>query len=184
MTSTPETADPKRRSCAICGFWSRSRPPLGECLRHAYGRFRANMTRGTPGPVCPAPATSADDTCNRWATDEEASAFVDGGPIPKSWPVTAHYMKDTVVITPAGVDALHLHHRSRERVPMWVINAHPPEFPHGYVARFILSLPQPEPTLWAIFAPTLEALRAALPEGLHALARNEGDEPQIVETWL
>jgi hypothetical protein len=43
------------------------------------------------------------------------------------------------------------------------------------------------PTMYswsALAAPTLEGLRALLPQGLVMLARADGDEPQIVETWL
>ena len=73
---------------------------------------------------------------------------------------------------------------------VWTIYDHPSDFPHGYVARKFLIVrgkPEPVPTLALIQSHSLEAVRVGLLEecpGLVCIKRNEGDEPQIVETWL
>ena len=72
----------------------------------------------------------------------------------------------------------------RGRLPMWVVYDHPADYPDCFVARLWVSLHEPEATRHAITAPTLDALRALLPEGLTRLGRAFGDDPVIVETWL
>lgn len=102
--------------------------------------------------------------------------------------------------TPPGLtdmQLLALHAKHHDRLPMWTVYRRPRGYPEGYVARMILTLPpaaqrqpgytrtyQPQQTGVAIFAPSLQAVRAALPGGLNKLGRFEADDPSIVETWL
>ena len=85
---------------------------------------------------------------------------------------------------PADLDVARLHYGVRQRLPMWTITERPRDYPGGYVARMHVSLPEPAVSVYAIYGPTLAAVRAALPPGLTCLTRNPGDNPCIVETWL
>ncbi len=90
----------------------------------------------------------------------------------------------TIHTTPPDLDAFAVHQHFRDRLPMWVVTAHPSDHPDGYVARMHLTLPEPEATTAAIFGDTLEEVREAIPFGLFAFAPMPGDDPVIVETWL
>lgn len=73
----------------------------------------------------------------------------------------------------------------RERLPMLVVYDHPTDFPQWFVGRLHVSLPQPEPTPVIILRADLDAMRHDLAAiGLTPLARSEGDDPKIIETWL
>jgi hypothetical protein len=64
---------------------------------------------------------------------------------------------------------------------LWTIYRHPPDYPDHYVARkFILD----GPTSFALFASTLDAIRAKLPPGLYPIPRAPSDPEFIVETWM
>lgn len=71
---------------------------------------------------------------------------------------------------------------------MWTVYDHPADYPEHFVARCWLVIPGREEPQWTnmlLRHLELEPLRRELARmGLVALARNEGDEPQIVETWL
>jgi hypothetical protein len=71
-----------------------------------------------------------------------------------------------------------------ENLCIWAVYAHPDDFPTQYVARmFVLDVP----TEQVIFASTLDGIRSkllALHPGLTCLARQPGDPPVVVETWL
>jgi hypothetical protein len=72
-------------------------------------------------------------------------------------------------------------------LPIWTIYAHPKDFPDAYVARMFETGPEgePVPTKVMLASPEIEALRAAFSHaGLTRLDRNEGDQPEIVESWI
>ena len=72
------------------------------------------------------------------------------------------------------------------KLEMWTVYDHPADFPDGYVARkFVVDGPEPKPTDVAMWSVDLEEVRDFLENlGLTCLARSEGDEPQIVESWV
>jgi hypothetical protein len=69
---------------------------------------------------------------------------------------------------------------------MWTVYDHPRDFPDSHVARRFECGGGTEPV------PTRDVVKGELPAireafarcGLVCLTRNDGDEPQIVETWL
>jgi hypothetical protein len=66
-------------------------------------------------------------------------------------------------------------------LPMWTIYDHPKDHPEGFIARRFESIMPTGDTL----AGELEELREIfINAGLFKLPRSEGDEPQIVETWV
>lgn len=66
--------------------------------------------------------------------------------------------------------------------PMWTVYDHPKDWPHGFLARKWYG---ECPTSEVLAAPTLETLRWELEErGFIPLARDPGDDPCIVETWI
>jgi hypothetical protein len=70
---------------------------------------------------------------------------------------------------------------------MWTVYKHPSDYPDKYVARrFDVDADGAKPSASVIITPDLAQLRHILrfELGLTCLSRNEGDEPQIVETWL
>lgn len=69
---------------------------------------------------------------------------------------------------------------------MWVVYDHPKDFPFGYMARrWEIRAGQSEPTDETMASTMLGEIRARLEQkGLAKLARNEGDDPCILETWL
>ncbi|HXI68679.1 MAG TPA: hypothetical protein VNH41_12125 [Steroidobacteraceae bacterium] len=75
----------------------------------------------------------------------------------------------------------------REILAMWVVYERPRDFPHSFVIRRRMictdgrELVDPVPLA---VGPTLEAVRRALPPGLHRMPRHPLDEPQIAEVWL
>ncbi len=75
-----------------------------------------------------------------------------------------------------------------EPLVMFVIYNHPKDWPDHYVARRWFVFPgEEEPrTELAPFAAdmSLDRLRLKLPPGLVMLARCDGDDPVILETWL
>lgn len=70
---------------------------------------------------------------------------------------------------------------------MWTIFDSPLNFEGCFVARefrICQGINVPVPTANHFVATTLDEVRAMLPPGLFPMRRNDGDEPQIVETWL
>jgi hypothetical protein len=73
----------------------------------------------------------------------------------------------------------------RAALPMWVIYDHPADYPDAYVARKWLTLPKQRPTNELLVATDLEVIRTELEaRGLVCLARQDGDTPIIIETWI
>jgi hypothetical protein len=68
---------------------------------------------------------------------------------------------------------------------MWTIYDHPRDFPDSFVSRRFEVAMEPVATGDIIIARELEPLRATMMEaGLVVMARNEGDDPKIIETWV
>jgi hypothetical protein len=66
-------------------------------------------------------------------------------------------------------------------LPMWTIYDRPKDHPDGFIARRFESIMPTADTLTG----ELEELREIfINAGLFKLPRSEGDEPQIVETWI
>ncbi len=74
-----------------------------------------------------------------------------------------------------------------EPLVMFVIYDHPKDMPDFFVARrwFVLKgKEEPIADGLVFYAEELAALREMLPPGLVMLARCDGDDPTILETWL
>lgn len=86
------------------------------------------------------------------------------------------------------VIAIQAEARTRDFMTAWTIYNRPSDHPEKFVARcfaMIRGTPEPQPTDNFITSPTLKAIRMVLRmAGLACIPRTEGDEPQIVETWL
>jgi hypothetical protein len=68
---------------------------------------------------------------------------------------------------------------------MWVVTHNTKDFPGLYVVRVHEVGPgHTNPTDRHQTAPTLEAIRALVPEGKVKIERHPNDDPVIVETWL
>jgi hypothetical protein len=70
---------------------------------------------------------------------------------------------------------------------IWTVYENPRDYPGKFVARrFDVDAKGPKPSASIIIAPNLKTLRSILAFEMHLICmpRNEGDEPQIVETWL
>jgi hypothetical protein len=74
----------------------------------------------------------------------------------------------------------------RGRVSIWTIHERPKDYPIGFVAKmFELSSAGPRPARYAIRSEELEPIREKLSRaGLVCLPRDDGDEPQIIESWI
>lgn len=70
------------------------------------------------------------------------------------------------------------------RLNMWIVHDRPLDYPTSFVARRWIIDKAAIPTVDVKVAPTLEELRALLPEGLYCLPRDPNDEPKIVEVWM
>ena len=79
------------------------------------------------------------------------------------------------------------HGRNSKMVAVMVaVYDHPKDFPESYVARVHIvgrGRHWPSPTIF-IVRDTLEAVRAAIPAGMHRMNRSPNDDPCIVETYL
>jgi hypothetical protein len=69
---------------------------------------------------------------------------------------------------------------------VWTVYDHPRDHPDSFVARRheVLAGGTTVATPDAVFAPTLEEVRAKLPRDLVPIARSPGDDPVIVESWI
>jgi hypothetical protein len=77
-----------------------------------------------------------------------------------------------------------LHDELRERLPMWALYERPSDYPAGWVARLFVTLPQVHATSVCVRGATRAAVEALVPRDLVFLARQPGDQPQIVGCWL
>lgn len=72
-------------------------------------------------------------------------------------------------------------------VTTWTIYDHPSGFPRNYVAcEWLIVAAGPVPTGTIVLTSTLEMLREVMLVnfGKTRVARDEGDDPVIVETWV
>lgn len=70
-------------------------------------------------------------------------------------------------------------------LPIWCITNSPSDLPGLFVARMHITRSSGSfVTTIAVTAPTLDAVREALPPGLVRIDRDPADEAHIVETWL
>jgi hypothetical protein len=69
---------------------------------------------------------------------------------------------------------------------MWTVYDHPKDFPNTFVARrYMISRGTAGATNDIIVSPQLAPLREVLAiKGLIPIARSEGDDPKIVESWI
>jgi hypothetical protein len=70
---------------------------------------------------------------------------------------------------------------------VWTIYYNPRDFPGKYVARrhdIFRNRTEPQASSEYFMADTLDEIRSLIPFGLACLSRSDGDEPQILETWL
>lgn len=73
----------------------------------------------------------------------------------------------------------------QQLLSIWTLYERPRDYPEGYIARRFEVRPGSSVATDDIrTAPTLDALRKALPKGLYCIQRNPEDDPVIVETWL
>jgi hypothetical protein len=90
-----------------------------------------------------------------------------------------------VVRIPSADYMARLHWRLRARLPMWVV--YQPgnrEYPHHWVARMFVTLPDTRATRFVMTHDTLPELREILPPGLTPFVRAPVDPPEIHEVWL
>lgn len=76
-----------------------------------------------------------------------------------------------------------------ESLIFYTIYDHPTDFPHSFVVRRWTVINGPEfvkvaDLLPYAVGPTLDAVRAVLPEGLYNLGREKDDDPSIAETGM
>lgn len=69
---------------------------------------------------------------------------------------------------------------------LWTVYQNPKDYPGQYVARrFVIRFNGGVPTNQVIVSDNLETLQASLEnKGLTKLARNDADEPHIIESWI
>ena len=86
---------------------------------------------------------------------------------------------------PGGGYMARLHWRLRARLPLWcVFGPGTIEYPHHWVARMHVVLPEQRTTRFVITHDSLGELRAILPPGLTYFPRHPDDPPHLVEVWL
>jgi hypothetical protein len=69
-------------------------------------------------------------------------------------------------------------------LPIWVVYDHPTDFPNAFVARLWIGL---EATAEVLISDSLDEVRAMVAArypGAVCVARADGDDPKILETWL
>jgi hypothetical protein len=77
-----------------------------------------------------------------------------------------------------------IHDELRERLPMWTLYERPLDYPAGWVARLFVTLPEVYATTVCVRGPDRAAVEALVPRDMVFLARQPGDQPQIVGCWL
>ena len=74
---------------------------------------------------------------------------------------------------------------SSRTMRMYTVYRHSRDYPEKYVVRrFDIRDDGSHTTGWVRTADSLEGIRSLIPPGLACLTRSDGDEPEIVETWL
>lgn len=73
---------------------------------------------------------------------------------------------------------------SSDQLSMWTLYEKPLDYPDQFVARRWLAGATVVPTEDVLLADNLATLRAKLPQGLHCLPAQPGDDPRIIETWI
>jgi hypothetical protein len=72
-------------------------------------------------------------------------------------------------------------------IVFWVIWDHPADYPQGYLLRPQLVMPGERnhyTSKIAWYADDPEKLRTILPPGCFMFARQDGDPPHLLETWM
>ena len=69
---------------------------------------------------------------------------------------------------------------------MWTVYAFPADYPDKYVARkHLVTAGGPIATQETRISESIDTIRRAFGlEGLYLIPRSDGDEPQIIESWL
>jgi hypothetical protein len=81
------------------------------------------------------------------------------------------------------VTQLQQHHR--EQLPMWVVfGPGTSDQPGMYLARLWFTIPRNTMTSVLLRATNLAEIRDLLPNGLVKIPRSQGDDPNIIETWI
>lgn len=72
-----------------------------------------------------------------------------------------------------------------DSLPLWVVFERPLDYPNGYVLRvqYALRGGQVQHSPKYRVAATLHEIREHLPDGLHMIPRQPGDDPAILEVW-
>ena len=71
---------------------------------------------------------------------------------------------------------------AQHHLSIWTVYDHPSDFPNNYVAR---RFDGETPTGDIMVCPELEQIREQLRSlGLVQIARMDGDDPKILETWI
>lgn len=77
--------------------------------------------------------------------------------------------------------------RDRGVLPMWTVYNHPKDYPEGFIARCFETgggHSAPVATAFAIMG-QIEVIRQCMLRcGLYCMTRSEGDDANIVETWM
>ena len=100
-------------------------------------------------------------------------------------------MEGDEVLIPAKAARLQRSAQVLGQLLIWTVTYNTTDYQGRWVARPAmfptsarLSKAEPEALLGVLIADSLDGLREMLPPGLNVLARQEGDEPVIVEVWL
>jgi hypothetical protein len=84
---------------------------------------------------------------------------------------------------PVDLQALPLHMARVVFPPMWVVYERPADFPSGYVVRLWWGM-TPEPKAHTCATITQARLFIRDAGGCYRMDPQQGDEPQVLETWL
>lgn len=69
-------------------------------------------------------------------------------------------------------------------LPIWTVYDHPTDFPEAFVARLWIGTDPTDQVLVSDDLDEVRAMVAAQMPGAVCLARADGDDPKILETWL
>lgn len=74
----------------------------------------------------------------------------------------------------------------RGLLSMWTVYDHPRDYPGGYIARrWEIGRGASFPTADVLTAKNLDQLREEMAiRGLYRIARQDGDDPVVVESWI
>lgn len=97
------------------------------------------------------------------------------------------FADDMVAATARTVVGINANAHQRNVLNVWTIFDHPRDYPDGYIARCFetgAGMTEPVPTNYTITG-DLPLIRATLDyAGLVRMMRSEGDDKNIVESWL